>query len=434
MTDSTSGSAAFTFGGSGPRAAVRAANWVLGRARQFGWGSELSYRRIRDDAQRRTGLQVWGGEEVVEPLGRLVDAFDREAGLTPFGRVFVREILIECAQNRLRAREYVRVHPEVRDAPLLPALIVVGMPRTGTTLLYNLLCQDASARPLLGWESLQPASPSSGSDWINRRRLKAQWISRSANWLAPSLRWVHPFTVDGPEECTWLMTNTFVSPVFSMMGHIPSYTSWLWDVDESVWDRAYRDYRIQLSVLQHQRGGGHWVLKSPVHFISLAPLLRALPDSRIVVTRRDPREVVPSACSLFAVFRAIGAERVDPLSLGAEVLADLARGLRRMDQVSAANPDRVCSVEYRDVVADKVRSVRLIHEHFGLPFDPDMEARIGRWVARDRHAPLHRYGLDQFGISEVELRAHFPDIVASAGAGTDARCGAASESSRTELA
>lgn len=434
MTDSSSGPAALTFDGSGPRAPVQVANWVLARSRQFGWSSELSYPRIRDDAQRRTGLKDWGEEDVVEPLGRLVDAFDREAGLTPFGRLFVREILTECAQNRLRVREYVRVHPEVRDAPLLPALIVVGMPRTGTTLLYNLLCQDASARPLLGWESLQPASPRSGPSWINRRRLKAQWISRSANWLAPSLRWVHPFTVDGPEECTWLMTNTFVSPVFSMMGHIPSYTSWLWGVHESVWDRAYRDYRIQLSVLQHQRGGGHWVLKSPVHFISLGPLLRALPDSRIVVTRRDPREVVPSACSLFAVFRAIGAERVDPFSLGAEILGDLARGLQRMDRVAAANPDRVCSVEYRDVVSDKVGAVRGIHEHFGLPFAPDMEARIGRWVARDRHAPLHRYGLDQFGISEAALRAHFPDLAPTTPGGSDARKDPDSDSSRTGLA
>ncbi len=434
MTDSTSGPAAFTFGGSGPRAAVRAVNWVLGRARQFGWNAELTYGRIRDDAQRRTGLSDWGEDDVVEPLGRLVDAFDREAGLSPFGRLFVREILIECAQNRLRAREYVRVHPEVRDAPLLPALIVVGMPRTGTTLLYNLLCQDASARPLLGWESLQPASPSSGRTWINRRRLKAQWISRSANWLAPSLRWVHPFSVDGPEECTWLMTNTFVSPVFSMMGHIPSYTSWLWDAEESVWDRAYRDYRIQLSVLQHQRGCGHWVLKSPVHFIALGPLLRALPDARVVVTRRDPREVVPSACSLFAVFRAIGAERVDPFSLGPEVLADLARGLQRMDRVSLANPDRVCSVEYRDVVVDKVGAVRRIHEHFDLPFDRDMEARIERWVARDRHAPIHRYGLDQFGLSEAALRAHFPDAAPTAAGDSDARKSPQSDSSRTELA
>jgi hypothetical protein len=230
------------------------------------------------------------------------------------------------------------------------------------------------------------------------------------------------------------MTNTFVSPVFSMMGYIPSYTSWLWDVDESVWDRAYRDYRIQLSVLQHQRGGGHWVLKSPVHFISLGPLLRALPDARIVVTRRDPREVVPSACSLFAVFRAIGAERVDPMSLGAEILADLSRGLRRMDQVSAANPDRVCSVEYRDVVVDKVGAVRRIHEHFGLPFDRDIEARIGRWVARDRHAPLHRYGLDQFGISETALRAHFPDAAPAAAGGFDAMKGSESQLSRPQSA
>jgi hypothetical protein len=230
------------------------------------------------------------------------------------------------------------------------------------------------------------------------------------------------------------MTNTFVSPVFSMMGHIPSYISWLWDVEESVWDRAYRDYRIQLSVLQHQRGGGHWVLKSPVHFISLGPLLRALPDARIVVTRRDPRDLVPSACSLFAVFRAIGAERVDPESLGAEILADLARGLRRMDQVSAANPHRVCSVEFRDVVADKAGAVRRIYAHFGFPFDRDMEERIGRWVARDRHAPLHRYGLDQFGISETALRAHFPDAASAAAGGSEARKGAESEASRTESA
>jgi hypothetical protein len=398
----------FTFARPQTRPGVRLINWVGARTQPLGWGPPaLATGRILDEARRRSGLRDWGDDHFLDPLERLVDAFEREAELTTFGRLFVRGILTGCVENRLRLRAYIQAHPDALAQDLAPAVIVVGMPRTGTTLLYNLLAQDAEARPLLGWESLAPVSLEALRGKADRRQRNGRWTERGIDWIAPALQQIHPFRTDGPEECTWLMTNTLVSPVFSMLGRIPSYQQWLWDIGADTWHQAYRDYREQLLVLQHQRGGGHWVLKSPVHFMSLEPLIETLPEARVVFADRDPREVVPSACSLFAVFRAIGAERIDPVALGDEICVNLSRGLRRMEMARARRPERVLRVAFRDLVADKVGTVRGIHRRFGLPFSPETERRVTDWIANDRHAATHRYGLEQFGISEAILRQQF---------------------------
>jgi hypothetical protein len=203
------------------------------------------------------------------------------------------------------------------------------------------------------------------------------------------------------------MANTFVSPIYAMFGRLPDYEDWLWALDDSVWARAYRDYADQLLILQHQRDGGHWVLKSPVHFMSLQPLLDTLPNARVVVTDRDPKQVVPSACSLFAVFRGISSDAVDPQTLGPEMLDTLARGYERVETARAAHPDRLMKVWFRDLVKDNLGTVRRIYDRFGLSLDAGTQRAIERWIAETPHTASHKYGLEQFGLSEADVEARF---------------------------
>jgi hypothetical protein len=389
------------------RPGIRVFNWLGRKARKRGWRHDLSVQEILDRARRQTGLEDWGEDYFLEPLRLLVEDFERRARLNSFGRWLVRQTLTGCVQNRLRVREYARIHPEAMQAPLRSPLIVVGMPRTGTTLLYNLLAQDPDARPLLGWESLWPAPMDPAGDKKDKRAGIGRRAAQGVDWLSPELRHIHPFHAEGPEECTWLMANTFVSPIYAMFGHVPSYQDWLWALDPADWARAYRDYADQLLVLQHQRNRGHWVLKSPVHFMSLQPLLDTLPEARVVVTDRDPREVVPSACSLFAVFRGISSDRVDRAELGEEILDTLARGHARVEAARAAHPDRLMKVWFRDLVKDKPGTVRRIYDGFGQPLGAETVSRIERWIAESPHSPSHRYGLEQFGLSEADVEARF---------------------------
>ena len=208
------------------------------------------------------------------------------------------------------------------------------------------------------------------------------------------------------------MTNSFISPVYSMFARVPSYMNWLLQLDDAAWEPAYRDYRRQLLAIQHQRGGTRWVLKSPVHLFSLGPLLRVLPEARILFTQRDPCQVVPSTCSLFALLRGLHSDDLDPTALGREILSDFARAYAKARGVLSRYPDKLMIVEYRDLVGDKTRTVQALYRHFGVPYEGSASSSVANWVAKDRHKSIHRYGLEQFGLTESEVADRFPSMKA----------------------
>ncbi len=390
------------------RPIVGAFNLIGDSLRHIGWKRPLTAEDILRQARHRTKLHDLGDDYFLDALYRLTEAFEHEAELTPFGRLFIHSSLVSITKTRLRLQDYLRRYPEIRDAELLTPLIVVGLPRTGTTLLYNLLCQDPDARPLMCWEGPQPAPVMTRigkrDSRIRDTRLALAMIQR----LAPDLNHIHPVDPVGPEECTWLMANTLVSPIFGLYGRIPSYYNWLWELDEGAWKRVYDDYVTQLMILQHQKGGGHWVLKSPVHMISLAPLLASVPGARVIFTDRDPAEVVPSACSLFAVVRAISSDHIDRTALGAEMLETLSKFQNSAMAAVSAYPDRVLRVNYRDFTRDKIDTVKQIYTHFGLSFNDRFERDLDRWLAESKHVASHSYGLGQFGLTEQQIRECFP--------------------------
>ncbi|HTU92829.1 MAG TPA: sulfotransferase [Gemmataceae bacterium] len=384
-----------TWGGS-------ALNFIGRQLRSCGWQRPLTFQGVLDSACRFTRLSDWGDERFHEPLRVLVQSLEEEAELTPLGRLLMKGNLRHFAANRLWVRQYVKDHPEALEEPLPRPLFVVGLPRTGTTLLYNLLCQDESRRPLRLWETLQPAPSSRGrrSDW---RRTKARLIVHAMQrWGVPQLRSVHAFDADGPEECTGLMLNTFVSPAFFLLGRIPGYLAWLRRRGRKLLPWAYEQYRSYLQVLQHQGRRAPWLLKSPAHSFGLQALLAALPDACVVLTQRDLQQVVPSTCSLSAIVKGMYSDRVDCRRLGPEILAligDLQQGIQQ-----AADLKRKCLffIDYQSLLSDPIGTVRAIYQHFDLPLENAMEQRMRGWLARNppnKHG-VHKYDLEQFGLSE----------------------------------
>lgn len=390
------------------RPLVRAYNSVGTALRGLGWKPRLCAADILRLARQRTHLSDLGDPYFPELLHRLTEAYEDEADLTPFGRLFIRLSLLSITKTRLRMQDYLRQHPQIREARPLDPLIVVGMPRSGTTLLYNLLCQDPEARPLLCWESSQPAPVIGRLLKRDSRQRDTRIAVGIINRLAPGLRHVHAVDPLGPEECTWLMANTLVSPIFGLFGRIPSYTQWLWDLGAADWARVYEDYLTQLRILQHQGGVGHWVLKSPVHMMSLPYLLATIPEARVVLADRDPTAVVPSACSLFAVVRAIGCDHIDREALGAEILELMSRFQHTAEAAALAYPERVLRVHYRDFTQDKVGTIKAIYSHFAMPFSADNEQQLSHWLKASKHVASHGYDLSQFGITERQIRDAFP--------------------------
>jgi hypothetical protein len=392
--------------------AARVFNVVGRQLRRWGWRRRLSLTDILDSARRWTKLSDWGDERFQEPLGVLLESLEDDAQLNSLGRLLIRINCIHFVSNRLRVQRFLKDHPEVLAEPVRRPVFVVGLPRTGTTLLHNLLCQDRGGRPLLFWEALQPAPDSDGASvQRDRRRLNAQrFVTLVDHWGAPAMKTVHPLNAYGPEECTFMLFNTFVTPAFFLFGPVRGYIDWLHSRGRELLICCYEQFRNYLQVLQWRGDNAHWVLKSPAHSFGLEALLSVFPDARVVQTHRDMNKVAPSACSLFAITQGLYSDDVDPRRLGHEVLQLLGRDL--LDRASNAkrrNPTRVFDIHYRSLVADPVGTVSSIYDFFGSDLDEGMEQRMSRWLAKNpvhKHG-VHHYDLEQFGLTRADVDRAF---------------------------
>ena len=372
----------------------------------------LAVEPLLETARRRVGLSDLGDPSFRESLGVLVRSFDDEADLNMFGRLAVRENLVNLLVSRLCVTEDLKRHPEVLDAPVRRPLIVAALPRTGTTLLYNLLAQDPAARPLLYWESAEPAlAPAEIGRTPDPRIRRAIYVRQVTLRLAPSLRSMHEFEPEGPEECGRLLYRTLVSSYPLAEAHLPGYADWFLQAPAERLETAYHDYRRQLQLLQwYCPPTGHWVLKSPAHMYSLAALWKMLPDACVVQTHRDPCQVLPSACSLVCTYRGILSDAVRPADVGAELTKLTTVALRRCAEArQQVAPDRVYDVAYGDLIRDPIEVVRRIYAHFGYAWTEQFECRARRWLAdnpRGKHGP-HQYHLEQFGLRREQVLQTF---------------------------
>lgn len=391
---------------------MRAINAIGRQIRRWGWGARLSPRRILDAACWWTKLSDWGDDRFHEPLRVLLESLESEAQLTSLGRLLVGLSCVRYTANRLLTRHFLQIHPEVLAEPLSRPVFVVGLPRTGTTLLHHLLCQDAGVRPLHLWESLQPAPDVRvrfGKP--DRRPQRARrFVGVMNRWAAPQLRVVHPLKHHGPEECTHLLLNTFVSPAFFLFGNCPSYLQWLRECGPERLTWCYEQYRLYLQILQWQGPRGRWVLKSPAHAFGLQALVDLFPDACIIRTHRDMNEVIPSACSLFAISHGILSDEVDCRRLGPEVARLFAEYLLdTAQQVRNLQPNRVIDVHYRSLISDPFGTVRAIRTRFGFEGDERWETNARDWLAKNpanKHGK-HRYDLEQFGLTGEDLDCLF---------------------------
>lgn len=378
------------------------------------WNIHLPLTNLDEDnlfrtARRSTGLEDFGPDFFREPFHVMLEAAKSEGHLSWNGRRAARQVLMGGLKLRLWTQEAIRRNPDILDQPVRKPLIVVGAPRTGTTLMNHLLALDPDARPLLMWEALTP------TPWRYRRNARldprralcAQFI-RLSKRLVPELAIAHDFGHDIPDECQWLFWPTFIWPPAMVL---PSYRTWLRQQPESLYDQLYAEYRRTLQMLHWQRPAeGHWVLKSPLHAWALPALMKAVPEANVVQTHRNLREVIPSFCSLGAILasmytEAIEAEKVGPVAM--EFARDtIERIVKSREQI---DPSRLCDVNFKHLVADPVGTVRGIYDKLGYTFTPEFEARIRRFLAEKPASsrPRHVYSMEQFRLDPAAIANDF---------------------------
>ena len=408
---------------------IRTFNYLGNGLRRLGIHKKLDADGLMAAARKSTGLQDFGEANFEEPFRLVTADLQATANPTPFGRNCLERILQQHLVNRLLLTAAWQRHPEALQLEIVKPLYVVGMPRTGTTLLYNLLCQDPQARPLMIWEAMYPAL-SAADEQPGRSDPRPQRIRNGLKliqYLTPGLQKIHPMYPDGPEECGWLMSNDFISQMFFLNGPIPRYEAYFRNVGDARLEATYRYYRRQLQLLQFRDGvaatGGkparHWVLKSPVHQTTLLPLMTVLDSANVVQTHRNPRDVVASCCSLFATLRQLVAGDFEPRRIGPEILERMEYSVQQAQRAEAAFPDRLTNVLYDQLVSDPIGTVRHIYERFGYDYTPALEDGMRRWLAANPRNKFgaHHYDLAQFGLSSVDVDARLGSYWARVSAG-----------------
>ena len=364
---------------------------------------------LRDKAQRQTGLSDFGGTIFHEPFEILLQSLRDEAQLNARGVFMLHRTMLRLLTNRLRTEQAFADSPALAETPIPRPLYVIGFPRTGTTLLHNLLACDPAARWMRLWEGLYPApAPQSLED--DPRIAEVEEWAAGFEKVAPRLAAAHKLAPRGPEECLWLIEHTFNDLIFELRAHVPTYSRWLAKHEADVDIHQY--YRRQLQLLGAHCRGNHWVFKAPRHLPGLAGLLAVFPEARIVQTHRDPAAVLPSLCSLCEILRGAASDAVDKPAIGAHWHARLKAIFEKATAVRAtAAEGQILDIQYADLVADPIATVQHIYAHHGYEFTEPFEAAMRQWLAANRQHKhgAHRYTLEEYGLSEAQVREDFSD-------------------------
>jgi hypothetical protein len=355
-----------------------------------------------------TGLHDFGPGAVLEPLDELLRPLRDDPSVTAVGLTAWPTMLARLLTTRLQIVEFVKQHPEVRDEELVRPVIITGMPRTGTTLLYNLLAEVPTSRPLMGWESMDPMPDHRLS--VRKAKYRA-WVG-FVNKTIPQLKAIHHLQPHGPDEGLEMMDRTLHSFNFMLYGY--AYTDWLLERTHREMCDAWTLWRWQLQMLQRSGPNGFWVLKAPT-FMGLFPTIDALlPNARYVMTHRDLHSAIPSAMSLVTVVAASMRYPGEQVSLPHFVdrMAEMANQTRKQIE---QRPN--VQVLYPELVAEPAAIVRTILTEFGEAVPSDLDAMVSGYLdsnPQHKHGK-HDYRLERFGLVTDDLEPYAADYARDLG-------------------
>lgn len=339
-------------------------------------------------------------------LDRLLDDLIGEADLSPLGvEISAADVLIPL-RNRLQITAWRNDHPEVAHERVERPIVIMGQPRTGTTILYDLLAQDPDLRVPLSWEVEEPLPvPQPGTYHSDPRIAEIQARLEMTEQLMPGFMKFHPMSALSGQECVRMTAGVFTSMIFHTQYRLPNYFHWLmYEADHAPAYRYHRKY------LQHLQSGvpGQWLLKSPAHMWSLDALLAAYPDAILVQTHRDPLVVISSVSALEGHLQKLASDGATAARAAGEcsemIVLGLERNMQWIDDGVVA-PDRIINVQFADFMRDPFVTIRSIYHRMGRELTP-----IAEWLMREHLAANpgdgggSRYTWADTGLNAEELR------------------------------
>lgn len=370
---------------------------------------------LAEASARCNGLTDFGPGDFREALVMLATALHDQARLSPQGRTMLREKLIAQLANRLVIEDYCKRYPEILEQPIEDPLVIVGLPRTGTTLLQRTLAVDPQFSKAQWWETRYPA-PLPGETLERPDQRIAQARAEVAGMLEflPQLLTIHPLDAEQPDEEFMLMEHSFLCAMDSYVD-VPDYTAWLDAQDQT---QVYHYLKRVLQFLQWQQArrgitpGRRWLLKSPQHLHTLELLFKVFPQAQVVLTHREPGKTIPSLASFIHTLWQLYSDQADPLRVGEQWNSRMARALQHSMTVRAGMPDqRFLDVQFEDTLNNPLGVVERIYRFAGLPLSTEVRTAMQHWLAsndREKRAP-HHYSAELFGLDDARLQRDYAE-------------------------
>ncbi|MFM6930713.1 MAG: sulfotransferase family protein [Novosphingobium sp.] len=362
-----------------------------------------------DEAHKATGIQDFDSDTYREGLDVLIgDVNAHTDNYSEGGFARVRNDIGHYLRGRLKVSEYLRQNPELLDRPIERPVFVMGVPRTGTTLMSNLLAADPARRSPLTWEIDDPVPPVSSSAMLTQdpralARLEAEKAALAAN---PDMGKYYRGSAVYPNECVFFMAHDFKTLMIESKGVLPAYKEFIFSCDMT---SAYEYHKKFLQVLQHH-AGGVWNVKKPSHALWLDTIFKVYPDARVIWTHRDPFTATGSLMSVISLSHMGHLGKIDAEWLGKDYRWQAAEHANRiMDFRDKYGEDKIIDVHYADMVSDPVGTTKKVYAALGDEWTSGAEAGVQKWVDDNPQDKFgrHEYKLAQYGVTKESLEPMF---------------------------
>ena len=370
---------------------------------------KINANEILDQAKSETGLSDLGEPLFFEGLNKLIDSINNEANLNEIG-IQAQPIRIQgLLTNRLRFEEDLKKFPEILDQEIIAPIVIVGLPRTGSTMTHRLLASDPNHTAMLWWEGRYPALlPGEKRGDIETRMELGKAEVDAVVAASPEALDIHPWDYKGADEEILLLEHNFLSTVPESFMALPSYSEWIEEQDHTL---AYEDLKKFIQYLQWQNPGREkkrWVLKSPHHLGFIDKMISVFPDAKIIQTHRDPIKTVPSFCSMCANLFEPLTTNFDKVFIGKHWSNKLTRALNHCMNISEQHPDNFLDLEFLNMIKDPIDEMKKIYEFIGESFGEKTEVAMEAWREENKHEMgAHKYSLEEYDLTESQINDNF---------------------------
>ena len=307
-------------------------------------------------------------------MRRFLRALEEEAELNTMGRLMAETEIVKYLSNRLKFEDYAKLHPDVRTQEVSRPIFIVGLPRTGTTILFNLLAMDPTTRAPLSWEIRNPFPPPREETYRSDTRIADCAKDFTILYrMEPKLISIHEFDSQWPQECVPMYRHEFLCIEYNISYKVPGYYEWLKSQDIIP---ALRFHKQFLQHLQYHYNKELWILKSPAHLPFKEKIFEVYPDACIIHTHRDPLKVVASVTSLAYTVQCLGSDKVDAHATGEQQMDlweySINKAMEARKKLCHKN-DQIIDVYFEDIVNDPFVTIQKIYGKFGIEFNDDAE-------------------------------------------------------------